>query len=148
MEEELCRECLRSIYDIYPLMRKLAMDTFENDETKLTRTQQIALLSLSREKVLNMSQLAATINTSNEQATRAVSQLVDMGLIERSKDIHNRRMINVRLTEKAEQLLKRIKDAVVEDSVRKLSVLPAEDQVKLTESLKVVCSLIRRANGL
>ena len=60
-----------SMYEIYPLSRKLVFDTFDKKKYDITRTQQIIMLSLCIEGTLTMSQLASKINTSNEQATRA-----------------------------------------------------------------------------
>ena len=61
-----------SMYEIYPLSRKLVFDTFDKKKYDITRTQQIIMLSLCIEGTLTMSQLASKINTSNAQATRAL----------------------------------------------------------------------------
>ena len=79
MVDNVRRECIMSMYEIYPLSRKLVFDTFDKKKYDITRTQQIIMLSLCIEGTLTMSQLASKINTSNEQATRAVAQLVDKG---------------------------------------------------------------------
>ena len=52
-----------------------------------------------------MSELARSINTSNEQATRAISQLVDIGFVTRSQNEQNHRIVNIDLTEKAEKYI-------------------------------------------
>ena len=77
MVDNVRRECIMSMYEIYPLSRKLVFDTFDKKKYDITRTQQIIMLSLCIEGTLTMSQLASKINTSNEQATRAVAQLVE-----------------------------------------------------------------------
>ena len=74
MVDNVRRECIMSMYEIYPLSRKLVFDTFDKKKYDITRTQQIIMLSLCIEGTLTMSQLASKINTSNEQATRAVAQ--------------------------------------------------------------------------
>ena len=101
MVDNVRRECIMSMYEIYPLSRKLVFDTFDKKKYDITRTQQIIMLSLCIEGTLTMSQLASKINTSNEQATRAVAQLVDKGFVIRMQNPDNRRVINIRLTDEA-----------------------------------------------
>ena len=91
MVDNVRRECIMSMYEIYPLSRKLVFDTFDKKKYDITRTQQIIMLSLCIEGTLTMSQLASKINTSNEQATRAVAQLVDKGFVIRMQNPDNRR---------------------------------------------------------
>lgn len=87
MVDNVRRECIMSMYEIYPLSRKLVFDTFDKKKYDITRTQQIIMLSLCIEGTLTMSQLASKINTSNEQATRAVAQLVDKGFVIRMQNL-------------------------------------------------------------
>lgn len=94
-------------YEIYPLSRKLVFDTFDQKKYHVTRTQQIVLLALSVSGQMNMTQLAARINTSNEQATRAAAQLADMGFIRREHQTGNRRVVIISLTPEAEDFIKK-----------------------------------------
>ena len=63
MVDNVRRECIMSMYEIYPLSRKLVFDTFDKKKYDITRTQQIIMLSLCIEGTLTMSQLASKINT-------------------------------------------------------------------------------------
>lgn len=80
-------------------------ESFDCQEVRLTRTQQIILLTLANADVLSMSMLAKRINTSNEQATRAVSQLIEMGFMERFQNETNHRIVNIKLTSKGKDYL-------------------------------------------
>lgn len=71
MVDNVRRECIMSMYEIYPLSRKLVFDTFDKKKYDITRTQQIIMLSLCIEGTLTMSQLASKINTSNEEKENA-----------------------------------------------------------------------------
>lgn len=108
-------ECINMLYEMYPLSRKLVFDTFNLKDSVLTRTQQIILLALALSKTLTMSQLAKKINTSNEQATRAVAQLVSMEFVQRSHDVKNRRIIHISLTEKATKFMERTKNNIMDE---------------------------------
>ena len=113
MVDNVRRECIMSMYEIYPLSRKLVFDTFDKKKYDITRTQQIIMLSLCIEGTLTMSQLASKINTSNEQATRAVAQLVDKGFVIRMQNPDNRRVINIRLTDEAMRFMEKMKNEAI-----------------------------------
>ena len=121
MVDNVRRECIMSMYEIYPLSRKLVFDTFDKKKYDITRTQQIIMLSLCIEGTLTMSQLASKINTSNEQATRAVAQLVDKGFVIRMQNPDNRRVINIRLTDEAMRFMEKMKNEILDDILGKFS---------------------------
>lgn len=87
------------------MLRRAIFEAFDKQDTKLTRTQQIILVTMAGSDSLSMSELARSINTSNEQATRAISQLVDIGFVTRSQNEQNHRIVNIDLTEKAEKYI-------------------------------------------
>ena len=65
-----------SILEVFPICQKLVMNSVNLKEPRLTKTQLHILLSLIGKPRLTMSQLAAYIASSKEQATRAVAPLV------------------------------------------------------------------------
>ena len=99
MNEKARKESIDAMFELYPRGRKLIYKAFDKLEDDLTRTQQIILLALAVKDNLSMSQLAGKICTSNEQATRAVTQLVDKGLVNRMQNKTNRRVVNISLTQ-------------------------------------------------
>ena len=131
MVDNVRRECIMSMYEIYPLSRKLVFDTFDKKKYDITRTQQIIMLSLCIEGTLTMSQLASKINTSNEQATRAVAQLVDKGFVIRMQNPDNRRVINIRLTDEAMRFMEKMKNEILDDILGKFSSVSDSDMKKM-----------------
>ena len=65
----------------------------------LTKTQLLILAALCYRGSLNMSQLAAYLSCSKEQATRAVAPLAEAGLLERFMQPENRTKVFLRLTD-------------------------------------------------
>ena len=59
MVDNVRRECIMSMYEIYPLSRKLVFDTFDKKKYDITRTQQIIMLSLCIEGTLQCHSLQA-----------------------------------------------------------------------------------------
>ncbi len=135
-------------YEIYPLSRKLVFDTFDQKKYHVTRTQQIVLLSLSVSGQLNMSQLASKINTSNEQATRAVAQLVEMGFVQREHQEGNRRVVNIKLTPQAEDFMKKMKAEIHDELLRRFSNVSDEDMSKLYDALVQVSAVLKQVTDI
>lgn len=144
MENDVRTQCIMSMYEIYPLSRKLVFDTFDKKKYDITRTQQIIMLSLSVCGTLTMSQLASKINTSNEQATRAVAQLVDRGFIVRMQNPNNRRVINIKLTEEAQVFFNKMKNEILDDLISKFADISDEEMEKLSHSLEQVSSVLKK----
>lgn len=138
--------CLMEFYEIYPLSRKLVFDTFDKKKYNVTRTQQIILLSLSVSGTLNMSQLASRINTSNEQATRAVAQLVQKGFVNREHNPENRRIVNISLTDKAQVFLAKMKAEIHDELIKMFACVTDEEMKVLYESLKNVDMILKKVN--
>lgn len=101
----MSRQTTTALFKVFPLLRRAIFEAFDKQNTKLTRTQQIILVTMAGSDSLSMSELARSINTSNEQATRAISQLVDSGFVTRSQNEQNHRIVNIDLTEKAEKYI-------------------------------------------
>ena len=140
MVDNVRRECIMSMYEIYPLSRKLVVDTFDKKKYDITRTQQIIMLSLCIEGTLTMSQLASKINTSNEQATRAVAQLVDKGFVIRMQNPDNRRVINIRLTDEAMRFMEKMKNEILD----KFSSVSDSDMKKMKDALVFINSILKK----
>lgn len=139
--------CISAMYELYPLCRKLVFDTFDKQKYGVTRTQQIILLALALEEKLTMSQLASKINTSNEQATRAVAHLVDKGFIERMQDNSNRRIINIRLTDKANEFIKKTKSEIMGDLLDQFNGVSDEDMEKFHDAIIQIVKILKKVEA-
>lgn len=143
MERKERIECINMLYEMYPLSRKLVFDTFNLKNSILTRTQQIILLALSLSKTLTMSQLAEKINTSNEQATRAVAQLVEMDFVERKQDTKNRRIINISLTDKAMNFLENTKNNIMDELLKKFERISDDEMLSFRQAVSQIINVLK-----
>lgn len=143
MERKERIECINMLYEMYPLSRKLVFDTFNLKNSILTRTQQIILLALSLNKTLTMSQLAEKINTSNEQATRAAAQLVEMDFVERKQDTKNRRIINISLTEKAMNFLQNTKNNIMDELLKKFERISDDEMLSFRQAVSQIINVLK-----
>ncbi len=75
-------------------------------EYGLTKMQIIILNALASSDVLNMTQISEFIGTSKEQATRAVSSLIEKEFVERFVRDNNRTYVEVRLSESGKRFMR------------------------------------------
>ena len=100
-----------SILLSFPLMHRLLHVSYDGEQKHLTKTQFIILISLYLYGELPMIQLSKLNGITKEQATRALSPLVEDGLVTRSISESNRSYVYVRLSpdgkERVRDMLKR-----------------------------------------
>ena len=144
--KELQMEILQNYFSIQDNIAtlKLVYDTFDKKNYNITRTQQIIMLSLSVSTTLTMSELAKKINTSNEQATRAVAQLVEKGFVVRSQNPANRRVINISLTESAREFIEKTKNNIKNDFLDMFSDISDDEMEKFYSALQTVESVLKK----
>jgi DNA-binding MarR family transcriptional regulator len=143
MNKSNLSKCTAALSELYPLCRQIVYDAFDKQEQRLTRTQQIILITMVNYDVMSMSELARCICTSNEQATRAVSQLVDGGFIMREQNRNNRRIINISLTDAAKDYLKMVDKTLKENLSGKLESISDEESKRLIDGLSAMIYLLR-----
>ena len=144
MNENERKEYINSLFRIYPVCRKLVFDTFDKKKYGITRTQQVIMLTLGVNGTLTMSGLASKINTSNEQATRAVAQLVEKGFIERMHDSANRRIIRIKLTDEAKDFVEQIKREMHEDFLERFAVFSDDELEELVNATNIIADKLTR----
>lgn len=142
MDNKLRKKCADHVFDLYPRCRKLMYRAFDELDPSLTRTQQIILLSLSVRDNLSMSKLADSINTSNEQATRAVTQLVNMSFVDRTQNKNNRRVVNITLTDKARAYIESAKKHMLTVTAETADILTDEQIKQICDTLELLSKLL------
>ena len=141
MEKHKRPKCGGNLLSLFHKLRGTVFQAFDESEIHTTRTQQMILSAMESGKTLNMSELAKLINTSNEQATRAVSQLVSMGFIERSQNEVNHRVVNIRLTDKARKFMEKISERCEEIVTERLYGEEKADSRQVTAVCKLITEL-------
>ena len=118
---------LTALFEIFPLFHHWFANSSISEEFGITKTQEIILMSLMNNPSLTMSNLAHSIHSSKEHATRSVNTLVELQLIERCADQKNRRLVLVKLTEKGRTYIEERKAALTSNLVEKFSLIPEEE---------------------
>jgi DNA-binding MarR family transcriptional regulator len=115
---------------------------FDRDEFKFTKTQQLILMTLWLHKKLSLTELSEQICTSNEQATRAVGQLVKSGFVNRVKNQTNRRSIDISLTQKGIDMINGAHATAAQRIPQRLSELSDEDAKTLVDCLEKIGEIL------
>lgn len=112
LKRKYTEACSSAILDLYPKLRCYVLDAFEKQPTKLTKTQQAVILSVSEEGDHSISSIAKGIHSSNEQTSRVAAQLIESGLLVRMQNSSNHRVVNLKLSEKGQAFLDDVKGEI------------------------------------
>lgn len=124
------------------MYRRNICGLFDRDEFKFTKTQQLILMTLWLHKKLSLTELSEQICTSNEQATRAVGQLVKSGFVNRVKNQTNRRSIEISLTQKGIDLIKDAQATAAKRIPQRFNELSDEDAKTLFDCLEKIGEIL------
>ncbi len=124
------------------MYRRNICGLFDRDEFKFTKTQQLILMTLWLHKKLSLTELSEQICTSNEQATRAVGQLVKSGFVNRVKNQTNRRSIEISLTQKGIDMINGAHATAAQRIPQRLSELSDEDAKTLVDCLEKIGEIL------
>jgi len=121
-----------------PIVRKMQREMYARGEPKVgiaIAYHHVLIMKMLQELgMLNTSELGAMIFVSNAQMTHSTEKLMWLGLIEKDRDIVDRRKVNIRLTPKGEETIQTIHEVMVDLVRERLSGLSDSDLQKLAES--------------
>jgi DNA-binding MarR family transcriptional regulator len=118
---------IESLFGIFCLSRKNLLEYFAKKDQKITKTQFYILLVAYHDQNLSMSQIASAISSSKEQTTRAVTNLEEAGYLRRHHDDKNRRVVHVELTDTGLEMIRQIRQNMIEGVEERMGVLSEEE---------------------
>ena len=134
------------LYEAFGLFQKHAFRDEGLRDSHLTRSQLYLMLVLLQRPLLNMTQLARSIAVSKEQASRAVSSLVDLGYVERMESPNNRRLVLVQLTERGRAMLEEEPRGVKLCLRRHFQQLCPEDRQRMNQAVGTLLDCMNKMN--
>jgi DNA-binding MarR family transcriptional regulator len=135
---------ISTLFEIFPFFQKMLMNTVNSSSVDLTKTQMLILFALSGDRSLHMSQVAAYIACSKEQATRAVAPLVKRGLVNRYRKEDNRKRVFISLTKEGQEFLEAEKAFVKEQISSRFATLPPEDQQRFHDAITDILTILKK----
>lgn len=107
-------------------------------ESRLTLSQMHILQNLLRQGPKTMSDMAKLGQVAMPTMTEAVNRLVRMQIVERIRDVHDRRIVRIRITARGKQKYKACWLQAQRRFVGILQTLNAADQRRMLQALKTL----------
>ena len=131
------------IYLLFPLFRKKLYKHKKNlNKGQIPRSYYHVLKVLKKRGELPMSKIGDRIHISKSNMTALIDKLAEKGLVERIPDKNDRRVINISITDKGNNLLKDWRKISNMEIKKILSTLSNEDLEKLYESVENIKEIL------
>ncbi len=110
----------------------------------VTMSQCSTILAIGKAKTMTMNALSEWMHLATSTMTRIVDNLVRDGYVERAQDPQDRRVVQVALTEKGENLFAFIMQLYHDYHRKIVDNIPAGELHKVVESLKLLIEAVNR----
>jgi len=124
--------------------RDIFKPLLQSIDSNLSPHHMVIMKTVEEEGMLNISQIGDTAMISKAQMSQAIDKLIGLGMLERILDPHDRRKIDIILTEKGRKALTMFDAAVKKQMIEKLSWLDDEGLDKMLDSLKFLLDTIEK----
>ena len=144
MDEERLNKMVDDIYLLFPLFRKKLFKHKKRSKEHIPRSYYHVLKVLKKRGELPMSKIGSRVHISKSNMTSLIDKLAEKGLVERIPDKDDRRVINIILTEKGDNLLTNLREYSNNEIKRNLSTLSNEDLEKLYDSVENIKEILMK----
>ena len=140
----------RQIVETMPVMFREFVKREDNVLTrgKISFPQMVALDYVSKKSHVKMTELAGMLHIKTSSATVLVDRLIRQGMLGRSRDEKDRRLVWVRVTPKGKKVLSQIMEQKRKSIRRIFSVLTEEERSRYLSMLLKVRSYLEKGNAV
>jgi DNA-binding MarR family transcriptional regulator len=117
------------------------------DETSLSFSQISVLMRLKHGGVSGVSEIGGHMGVTKAAASQAVDRLVDMGLVERTEDPHDRRVRRLALTQAGQAVIENVVAARIRWVDTLTDVLTSEEMDLITTALNLLTEAAGKTEG-
>jgi len=137
MESNIIDIITENLLRVFPLIHRVLLRIdFNPVNYNISRPHFIVMNVLDEMGAVPVSTVGKKLIIAKPQMTRLIDRLIDLEIVERQPDLNDRRVINVKLTDKGINILEQCRE-LIRDNVRsKLSCLEDEDLEELLVALK------------
>ena len=136
---------VQALFEIFTTSQRLILKSMDYQGVRFTKYQIYLLIVLSRKKSMTLSQAAASLGCSKEQATRLVAALVDAGFIERLHSEENRKLVMIRLTKEGTAFVCWERMMVQEKLKTDLGCFDQKERQQFFDLIRQLAPLLRKA---
>lgn len=130
---------LRSVFDLVLTFSKML--NFNGELENLRAIELYLLLYIAQRGSQKMSELAEVFSMTKSNITFLVDSLEEKGLVERSRSNEDRRVINICLTEKGQQMYNQVLEDFAKLINRVTSQIPEKDLLVISEGFERLSKL-------
>ena len=131
-------ELARRILDIIPLVMRATGAEMRREATAGFQVSHYRVLKLLHQQPRTLSELAACQAVALPTMSRTVSVLVERGWVARAEDPHDRRRVQLRITDQGWSLLEQLHTRLQERLAARLAVLTAREREQVIAGLEVL----------
>jgi DNA-binding MarR family transcriptional regulator len=146
MKETQMDEIAESALLLFPLLKRLLTRRDPNDTALLPfRNHSYHILRILQTKgPLRMSAIGKRLAIAKQNMTTLVDKLMNDGLVERRNDTHDRRVINIVITETGVEFLQESLETLKEIIKENLSELSSEDIESLDSAFQTIKGVVSK----
>lgn len=149
MTEECARQCADRILSTIPMMmRAIGQEIHEHDACEITIPQFRALMTLQNHAGATVSLMAEHLGVSLPAVSRLIDGLVERGFITRATPAHDRRRVQLSLTEDGRAMLGRVHQQAIGFLAGHLTAFLDDDLERISQSMVLLQSVFGRFNPL
>jgi MarR family transcriptional regulator, organic hydroperoxide resistance regulator len=136
MEDEIIENIIDNLHGLLPIIHKKLIGVLDEGANRELSHFHYAILGiLSESGPLPVSVIGRRMLISKPQMTAMLDRLAELGLIARTPDTEDRRVIRISLSAKGKKSLEKASRRMRENIKQKLSGLSREDRESLAEAL-------------
>ncbi|MDD4993114.1 MAG: MarR family transcriptional regulator [Paludibacter sp.] len=132
---------IENLIYLHPLLSKSLTRSIKM-KTNLNPGSLFILGLLSKYDVLSMSEIGCKLSIPKPHVTAQVDKLIAEGMVERLLDPNDRRIVNIRFTEKGKEDFKAIKQEISKDMRERIEKLDENRLTQLYESTQQVREIL------
>jgi DNA-binding MarR family transcriptional regulator len=103
-----------------------------------------AMTAFSEDSPLSMGELCKMANVKMPSMTEVVDRFEQEGILERIRDMEDRRVVKVKMTAKGKKMHKEVLKKRADELTKRFGVLTTEERTSLVDSLKSVSELLTK----
>ena len=103
-----------------------------------------AMTAFSEDSPLSMGELCKMANVKMPSMTEVVDRFEQEGILERIRDMEDRRVVKVKMTAKGKKMHKKVLKKRADELTKRFGVLTTEERTSLVDSLKSVSELLTK----
>lgn len=136
-------EIAQTLFSIIPLMHSALIKPFESLlRDDISPMQFYTLTALTRCGCMTMSELACYFGIPKQQMTKIINHLVEMGVVERTADASDRRLIKIHIRPDATDTILCYREKTCKRFTEALSTLSGEEKKALCEAADTIKSIL------